>query len=78
VGVAVGSAVRLCSTVSAFPFALFAPCFVVHETTGETLMNEKKSNDGAGLTRVGTALTRAFGSFSNFVVNGAASVSWEE
>jgi hypothetical protein len=33
----------------------------------------KKSNDGGGLTRVGTALTRAFGSFSNFVVNGAAS-----
>src|SRR6516162_7639210 len=33
----------------------------------------KKSNDGGGLTRVGTALTRAFGSFSNFVVNGAVS-----
>ena len=52
---------------------LFAPCFVVHETTGETHETRKKSNDGGGLTRVGTALTRAFGSFSNFVVNGAAS-----
>jgi hypothetical protein len=27
--------------------------------------------EGGGLTRVGTALTRAFGSFSNFLVNGA-------
>src|SRR6516162_3179478 len=34
----------------------------------------KNSNDGGCLTRVGTALTRAFGSLSNFVVNGAASV----
>jgi hypothetical protein len=46
--------------------SLVRPVFPVRETPRKHRKRadeRKKSNDGAGLTRVGTALTRAFGSF---------------
>src|SRR6516164_353258 len=54
VGAAVGSAVRLCSIFSAFPLPCFSAETAFRKRLRNALMNERKSNDGASLARVGT------------------------
>src|SRR6516162_3703663 len=65
VGAAVGSTVRLCSIVSAFPLPCFSSETAFRKRPGNALMTEKP-NDGASLTRVGATVNTRLGQLFQF------------
>src|SRR6516165_6874895 len=65
VGAAVGSTVRLCSIVSAFPLPCFSAETAFRKRPGNALMTEKP-NDGASLTRVGATVNTRLGQLFQF------------